>query len=143
VPLASVGNDNLGDRERAIGDSVRLFKLSTMSDFRTCELCDVVFNAHMSNAATDPHRCEPAALVARILALKEALKSERKRSQPKQGCGHRSIARFTILLGFRADRAIVVECPPLKCIWPRRWKGRSVAKLKIDNNQSSIGSRSW
>jgi len=67
---------------------VRLFKLSTMSDFRTCELCDVVFNAHTSNSATDPHRCGPAALVARIVALKQALKSERKRSKPKQGYGH-------------------------------------------------------
>jgi hypothetical protein len=59
-----------------------------MSDFKTCELCDVVFNARTSNSATDPHRCEPEALVARILPLKEALKYERKRSQPKQGCGH-------------------------------------------------------
>ncbi len=57
-----------------------------MSDFRTCEFCDVTFNAH--TAATDPHRCEPAGLVARIVALKEALRFERKRSQPKQGCGH-------------------------------------------------------
>ena len=67
---------------------MRLFKLRAMSDFKTCELCDVVFNAQTSNSATNPHRCEPAALVARIIALKQALKSERKRSQPKQGCGH-------------------------------------------------------
>jgi hypothetical protein len=59
-----------------------------MSRFTTCELCEVVFNAETSNAATNPHRCEPADLVTRIVALKEALKSERKRSQPKQGCGH-------------------------------------------------------
>jgi hypothetical protein len=67
---------------------VRLFRLSTMSDFRTCELCDLDYNAATFNAASNPHRCEPEALVARIVALKEALKSERKRSQPKQGCGH-------------------------------------------------------
>ena len=59
-----------------------------MSNFRTCELCDRDYNAATFNAASNPHRCEPEALVARILALKEALKSERKRSQPKQGCGH-------------------------------------------------------
>ena len=36
------------------------------------------YNADTFNAASSPHRCEPAALVARIVALKEALKSERK-----------------------------------------------------------------
>src|SRR5258708_29145739 len=59
-----------------------------MSQYRTCELCEVVFNAETSNAATNPDRCEPGALVTRIVALKAALKSERRRSQPKQGCGH-------------------------------------------------------
>jgi hypothetical protein len=59
-----------------------------MSSFTTCEFCSLDYNLATSNAAINPHRCEPAALVARIVALKEALKSERRRLQPKQGCGH-------------------------------------------------------
>jgi hypothetical protein len=69
--------------------SVRICRLGTMSDdFRTCELCEVTYNAPAFNVVNNPHRCDPGALAARIVSLKDALRSERKRWQPKQGCGH-------------------------------------------------------
>jgi hypothetical protein len=49
---------------------VRLFELSTMSTFTSCELCNRDYNAATFNAGSNPHRCEPEALVARILALR-------------------------------------------------------------------------
>src|SRR5580658_6730875 len=59
-----------------------------MGQFKTCELCNQYFNTETTNPGSNPHKCEPSALVARILALKGRLRSQREEWQPRQGCGH-------------------------------------------------------
>jgi hypothetical protein len=65
-------------RFQPLGNPPAIIQIKDEEHLTTCELCNRGFNAATFNAASNPHRCEPEALVARILALKDALKSERK-----------------------------------------------------------------